>query len=262
MMKKALLLLFFVASTLASFAQTCMRDSSLLQTGELLSPAYWDTVTMEYNLMDACINHPYNQAVTVNVPTSFSNIPLTSVTIATTGAVSNLPVGLTYSCDPPNCVFNAGTLGCIRLYGTPTTANLVVPDTFDLGITTTVNTLLGPIPLIFPGQLPGNNHYYLALKNEQCLVGTFDQNSSLGYVKMAPNPFSTEATIIAESLEPGNFNFEVFNVVGQRVHAKVVRLDAGVNQFTFDGSELPNGSYFYTLGNNKGKVARQMVIAH
>lgn len=215
---------------------------------------------MQYNLQDACINHPYNQSVTVNVPTNFQNIPLTSVTIATTGAVSNLPAGLTYSCDPPNCVFVAGALGCIRLYGTPTAAN-TAPDTLDLGITTTVNTLLGPIPLVFPGQLPGNNHYYLALKTEACLVGTYDHNSNLGFVKNAPNPFSNETTITVESLTPGDFQFEVFDIMGQRVHARNLRLDAGVNEFSFDGSTLPNGSYFYTLSNRDGKVSRRLVIA-
>jgi Secretion system C-terminal sorting domain len=259
-MKKSLPLLFVLAFASASFAQVCMRDSSIIQSGALLSPPYWDTVTMQYNLMDACINHAYNQSVTVNVPNSFQNIPITSVQIATSGAVTNLPAGLTYSCDPPNCLFVAGQLGCIRLYGTPTVAN-TAPDTLDLGIKTTVNSALGPIPLEFPSQLPGDNHYYLALKTEACLVGTYDHNVNLGYVKSAPNPFSNETTITAESIVPGDFQFEVFDLVGQRVHARVVRLDAGVNTFTFDGSNLPNGSYFYSLGNRDGKVSRRLVIA-
>lgn len=260
-MKKLLPFLFVLAFAASSFAQLCERDSSLIQSGKLLSPAYWDTVTMQYNLNDACINHPYNQSVTVNVPLTYSGIQINSVSIATTGAVLNLPVGLTYSCDPPNCVFNAGTLGCIRLYGTPTTANTIVPDTFDLGIKTNVNTLIGPIPLEFPGDLPGDNHYYLALKDEQCLVGTYDHNTSLGYVKNTPNPFSSETTITVESIVPGDFQFEVFNLVGQRVHARVVRLDAGMNQFQFDASYLSNGSYFYTIGNRDGKVSRRLVVA-
>ena len=260
-MKNSLPFLFVLALATTSFGQNaCVRDSSLLQTGLLLSPAYWDTITMQYNLADACINHPYSQSVTVNVPLSFQNIPLSSVTIATTGAVSNLPAGMTYSCDPPNCVFVAGALGCIRLYGTPTAAN-TAPDTLDLGITTTVNTVLGGIPLIFPGQLPGNNHYYLALKTEECLVGTYDHNANIGFVKTTPNPFSDLTTISVETRVFGDFQFEVFNIFGQRVQARTVRLDVGVNEFTFDGSTLANGAYFYTIGNREGKVSRTMVIA-
>jgi hypothetical protein len=261
-MKKSLPLFFVLAFATASFAQLCMRDSSVLQSGILLSPAFWDTTTMQYNLTDACITHPYNQSVTVNVPTTYSGFTIVTVSVATTGAISNLPAGLTYSCDPPNCVFGVSTLGCIRIYGTPTAAN-IAPDTFDLGITTAINTVQIPFPiaLTFPGGLPGNNHYYLALKDAQCLVGTYDQHSSLGYVKSAPNPFSDQTVITVESIVPGDFQFEVFNLVGQRVHARAVRLDAGVNEFTFDGSTLPNGSYFYTVGNRDGKVSRRLVIA-
>lgn len=261
-MKKTLLTfsLMAIVSVTASLAQTCVRDSSLLQTGGLLSPPYWDTITMQYNLQDACINHAYNQSVTVNVPPSFQNIPLVSVAIATSGAVSNLPAGLTYSCDPPNCVFNAGSLGCIRLYGTPTSANMA-PDTFDLGITTTVNTALGPIPLIFPGQLPGNNHYYLALKTEACLVGVYDQNPDLGFVKSAPNPSSGATTITIESLIPGSYQFDVFDCYGRRVHHRSLKLDAGTNEIQLDASRYPNGLYLYSIGNQQGKVTRRLAIA-
>ena len=260
-MKKVLPILITMMLATVSFAQNCVRDSSILQSGALLSPPYWDTVGRKYALADACINNPYNQSITVNVPLAFQNIPLSSVTIATSGAVSNLPVGLTYSCDPPNCVFAAGSLGCIRMFGTPTSANMA-PDTLDLGLTVTVNTLLGGIPLIFPSQLPGNNHYYLALKDEQCLVGTFDPNADLGYIKASPNPFSAETVIYVESLIPGDFNFEVFNIVGTRVHARTVRMAVGENQIVFDGSELPSGSYFYSIGNVNGRIARPLIIAH
>ena len=121
-MKRTLTLLCAVLcalSTIQAQAPVCVRDSSILLTGALLSPAPWDTLTKQYNLKDACINHAYNQSVTFNVPLTFQNFPLTSVNVATTGAVINQPIGITYACDPPNCIFNAGTLGCLVLYGTP-----------------------------------------------------------------------------------------------------------------------------------------------
>lgn len=261
-MKKSLPLLFVLAFASASFAQVCERDSSLLMTGELLAPAYWDSITMEYNLNDACISHPYNQSITINIPPNFQGIPLNNVSIAATGAILDLPVGLTYSCDPPNCVFLPNTLACIRIFGTPTTAN-TAPDTFDLKIRVAINSLIGTFNLNFPDEIPNlpDPHYYLALKDAQCLVGTYDQNVGLGYVKNVPNPFSNETTIQVESIKPGDFKFEVFNLVGKRVFAQELRLDAGVNEISFDGSSLPNGSYFYSIGNRDGKVTRRMVVA-
>lgn len=81
-MKKVLPVLFAMILASVSFAQNCVRDSSILQTGALLSPPYWDTLNKRYALADACINNPYNQSITVNVPLAFQNIPLSSVTIA------------------------------------------------------------------------------------------------------------------------------------------------------------------------------------
>lgn len=264
-MKRTLPLLFALLCAVSIAAQPpiCVRDSTILATGALLSPAPWDTATMQYNLNDACISHPYNQSVTFNVPATFQGLPIINVSIATSGAVTNQPIGITYACDPPNCVFNAGTLGCLILYGTPTAAN-VAPDTFDLGINVTVNTALGSFPLTFPNTgLPNvpEQHYYLALKTPECLVGNYDLGNQFTLLKNTPNPFGNQTLITAESLVASNFQFEVFDLLGQRVYVETIRLEVGRNEFTFDAGDLANGTYFYTLGNRDGKAARRMVIA-
>ncbi len=262
-MKRTLPTLFalFCALSLAAQAPNCVRDSSILQTGGLLAPAPWDVAKMEYNLNIACIDKPYNQSVTVNVPTAFQNIPIINVSVATTGAVTNLPAGLTYACDPPNCVFNPNTLGCIVLYGTPTSANMA-PDTFDLGITATVNSAFGPIQLSFPN-IPGapEQHYYLVLQDANCLAGSYDLNSQFTMLSNAPNPFNGQTLITAESLISGDFQFDVFDLLGQRVHNQTLRLEIGRNEFTFDAGQLTNGTYFYALSNREGKAVRRMVVA-
>jgi len=251
------------AFSLAAQAPNCVRDSSILLTGALFSPAPWDTTTKQYNLNVATIGQPYNQSVTINIPLAFENIPLINVSVATTGAVTNLPVGLTYACDPPNCVFPAGSLACIVIYGTPTDANMA-PDTFDLGISTIVKTILFDLPLNFPNTgLPNQPelHYYLVLKGEQGQIGTYDVGSQFTALKNAPNPFSGQTLITAESLVAGEFQFEVFDLLGLRVHTQTLRLEVGLNEFTFEANNLPNGTYFYTLGNREGRAARRMVIA-
>jgi len=261
-MKKTLPVLFalFCALSLSAQAPMCMRDSVIYGTDSLLWPLPYTPSAPNYNLNDACINQPYNQSVTVNVPSSFQNIPVTKVSIATTGAISDMPAGLTYACDPPNCEFAANSLGCIILYGTPTTANMA-PDTFDLGITATVFTALGPIALQFPGQVAPGSHFYLALKTPECLVGNYDLGNQFTLLKNAPNPFGDQTLITAESLVAGDFQFEVFDLLGQRVHLQKLRLEIGLNEFTFDAGDLANGAYFYTLSNRDGKAVRRMVIA-
>jgi len=92
-------------------------------------------------------------------------------------------------------------------------------------------------------------------------IGTYDVGSQFTALKNAPNPFSGQTLITAESLVAGEFQFEVFDLLGLRVHTQTLRLEVGLNEFTFEANNLPNGTYFYTLGNREGRAARRMVIA-
>lgn len=264
-MKKALLLLFLFSSLIINLAQaqTCMRDSNLLVTGGLLSPAPWSPDSAFYNLKLACIDEPYDQSVTINVPTTIAfgaiSVPINSVSIPTTGGIGNYPIGLTYSCDPPNCVFNPATLGCILMHGTPTNAN--TPDTFDLQITATVATQFGPVPVVFPGNdLAPDDHYYLILRAMgECVSSSTDLNSPFSALRAVPNPVNGLTRIEAQSTQSGVFQFEVFNLVGKRVYTQTVQLYEGANQFTFDAGNLATGTYIYSLGNADGKSVRRLV---
>lgn len=259
-MKKGLLVMVAALCATLTFAQICVRDSSILQTGALLSPAPYTPDSPFYKLKLACINELYEQSVTVNVPPAFSGFPIDSVTIPVTGGVANLPVGLTYTCDPPNCLFLPQTLGCILLKGTPTIANMPVPDTFDLGITAMVWTPLIDLPVTFPGQVAPGSHYYLILNPMgQCISASTDPGSPFSEVRALPNPFNDQTVIEVQSTQNGRFQFEVFDLLGKRLHAETVLLFEGQNQFTFNAGILPPGTYLYTLGDASGKSIRKMV---
>ena len=234
-----------------------MRDSSIYQTDTLLSPQTWSPTTPAYNLAMACIGKPYTQSVTFNVPATYQNLPLSSVSIATTGAISNLPTGVSYTCDPPNCVFQANSLGCILLAGTPAASNSA-PDTLDLGITVSINFQFGSVPLEFP---LNDEHYYLILQTAACPVSTNDLNGHIASVRNVPNPFSSMTQIEVGSYVSGDFRFEVFDMLGQRVYDDKIRLEEGVNKFSFDAGYLANGTYIYTISNAEGKVSRLMAVA-
>lgn len=263
-MKKVLLLLLAVTLTASlSVAQTCVRDSNLLVTGKLLSPAAYSPDSPFYNLHLACIGEAYNQSVTINVPPTYSTgtitVPITNVSIPVTGGIGMYPAGMNYTCDPPNCTFGANTLGCILLHGTPAGSN-PAPDTLDLSLSATVGTPFGPFPVAFPGDAAPGNHYYLILNPMGgCMSAAAEPGSPFSALSATPNPFSGQTRIDAHSTQNGRFQFEVFDLLGNRVHAESVQLFEGVNQFTFDGAQLPAGTYVYSLGNAGGKSVRKMV---
>lgn len=264
-MNKHLLLLCIAGLMLTNasvFAQTCQRDSNLLNTKQLLSPAPYSPDSPFYNLKPACINEPYDQSVTVFVPDTFMylgfKIPIQSVSIALTGAISNLPTGLTYSCDPPNCTFNALSLGCILLYGTPSPANN--PDTFDLGISVRVRTLVGEVPLVLPRDIDPTYHYYLILRPQgQCQVSTFDPDGPFSTLQILPNPTSGQTYIQAVSTRGGIFWVEVFDVYGQLAQRQQVLLLEGENRLDLDVSALSSGAYFIVLRDENTRAVRRLI---
>jgi hypothetical protein len=263
-MKKALLLLSVLFLFGAAQAQNCQRDSSLLITGALLSPAPYTPDSPFYKLKPACLGLSYNQSVTVFVPAQFSGFNLDSVAIAPTGAISNLPTGVAYVCDPPSCRFRPQTLGCILLTGTVSPANN--QDTADLGISASIYALGFPTPLTtitFPGQVAPGSHYYLPklpANHPQCLSSANDLNELIGSVRNLPNPVSYTTVIDIESLTTDDFLFEVYDLLGQRLYYESIRLVEGRNQFTFDAGNLPNGAYLYALSHPQGKIVRKMAV--
>jgi hypothetical protein len=260
-MKKTVFLLCAVAWAAVLHAQTCVRDSTILMSGAIVSPLYWSPDSPVILTKPACIDSPYTQSVTFNVPDTLvipnvGSFPVTSINIATTNAIMNLPAGLTYLCDPPNCVFNKNTLGCLLIYGTPTGP----ADTADLSIKVTVPPF--PLPFNFPSVINATYHYYLVVHPQgQCIVGTDDLSGQISSMKNTPNPFGDLTVISVESKVSGEFRFEVFDMTGQRVHSQTIGIMAGSNQFNFEAGDLPNGAYFFSFGNTEGQVMRKMIIA-
>jgi hypothetical protein len=264
-MKNTLLLLclFFMAAHTAT-AQ-CVRDSSILGTSALVSPPPYSTQNPVIATAPACINEPYNQSVTFNVPDTFNfqgiPFPISQVSIPASGGIANLPVGLSYSCDPPNCVFVANSLGCVLISGTPAASN--TPGNFSLSFSITLVSPSLPFPITqqFPGTIaPGNEYIIQVRQTGQCSSGTNDLNSSINGLKNVPNPFSQYTTIVVDAKTSDNFQFEVFDLLGQRIHQQMVNLTEGRNEFTFDAGDLVNGTYYYSIGNQEGKSTRMMVL--
>lgn len=268
-MKKSLLLLFTVASFAAVQAQICVSDSTILLNDTLIvTPQPYSNNYQVYALAHACIGQPYLQSFTLNIPDTLmlTGVPIplqiTNFSIATTGALSNLPTGITYLCEPPNCVFPANSLGCILLYGTPTANN--VADTFSLSFTIYIQSLLFPfpVPFTFPeAVLPGSTYFLILDPAGNCVSSAYDLHSQILGIKNMPNPFGQQTIIEVQAATTSNFQFEVYDLLGQSMHRQNVHLFEGINQFTFDAGALPDGTYFYSLSNQEGKVTKVMVIA-
>lgn len=198
----------------------------------------------------ACINKPYEFVLTIKIPDTVSsqgfNILLTSAKIETTGAVQNLPEGITYSCNPPDCVFPKLSLGCIKLHGTPTSANL--PGKYKPVINLILNTvLLGAIPISYPGpQFPGE--YILTLLDESCQVGL--SNPSEEKQSWFPNPSNGNF----HTTNPNVQNIKLYNSFGQMVYSNF-----GSTRIDIE-NQLNSGLYFIHWFEGEKSYTQKMWI--
>ena len=155
---------------------TCVRDSSIIGPEINFSPALYTDELPEYNLNIASIGIPYNQSLTINVPSQVeipggAIIPVSNISIASTNAISGLPEGLNYTCSPPNCIFSSLSLGCILITGTPAITNL--PGTSQISIAANITSVL-IVPVTLPQDLafaPGSA-YHLVLQADAPGINT------------------------------------------------------------------------------------------
>ena len=81
-------------------------------------------------------------------------------------------------------------------------------------------------------------------------------------VENFPNPFSENTTIVFDLPEDGRVTMFVSDMTGKLV---AVLLDneqqfAGTNQVIFDGSNYPNGTYYYTIQVGEYTATKKMVL--
>ena len=272
-MNKFFTLLALIAiSVSTSFAQiSCTPDSTLLDADFPVQPLPYDPIANpQGGITDtACIGQPFEftffAAVGDTLNLGLSKIPLDSIRMSPVNGIGNLPAGLTFNCNPGNCVFVRNTLGCMTVSGMVTDPTLVG----EYNLTLTVEAFLNsaPIPntitLPIPTVTPGN--YTLVVREADftnCdVVSSQDILEDLVQLKNKPNPFSIETIIEMTSAISGEVNFEVFDVVGKRVHLEKAILEEGKNQISFNGSNLENGIYFYKISNHLGAVSSKMVLS-
>lgn len=267
-MKKVVLLFFgFIAWNAVSAQETTCSPDQNVPDSVVVAPLPYSPDRPDGGLTDtACVGEYYNFTFTFNIPatytTDFGDIPLISASIASDGAIQNLPAGFDYVCNPPNCVFPAETTGCVILFGTPAAGQ---EGMYDLKVDVLVSTSFIPLNLTAPDDLEAGSNYYLFVKPEgfeNCyMVGTQETFASQFSIRNQPNPTSGWTQIAVETEQSGDYDFVVSDIFGKTLHRQHVQIHPGENRIDFDGSQLPNGFYLYSISNGREMVSRKLAIS-
>jgi hypothetical protein len=265
-MSKLLILVFSVFAT-SLLAQPCMPNDTVTTT---VYPSPEVTPGVGGIGEVACIGQPFNFVWTFNIPNQFTASGITagldSIVIATAGAVKNLPGNLSYSCNPPNCIFKAFTKGCIELSGS-VVPSIPVGD-IELLIAVMIHGKAFGQPLVVPADIPnpaitGPGKYILRVRDAnsvECTVSTNDFDF-LNSVKMSPVPASQYLNLEVDAIVGGDYQLQVTNTLGQVLNQKIVALSSGSNTMELDLSNMQNGSYQLTLSKEGHVVAYPFVVA-
>ena len=91
------------------------------------------------------------------------------------------------------------------------------------------------------------------------MTDKYPQQFSLG--QNYPNPFNPSTTIKYELPKATRVNLSVFDILGREVSVLVnERMDAGVYEVKFDGSNLASGVYFYRLQAGDFVQSKRLLI--
>ncbi len=261
-MKQVLTLLAFFLVLGSASAQLCTPDTAInhLPGVYVLPQLYNPDTHPTIDTKPACKGEFYDMTVTLKIPDTivFNGISLVldSVVAKTTGAITGMPTSLTYSCNPPNCHYKAKTLGCARIYGNVDTTNTTGQKIIKFAVNAYTPAFPVPIPVTLD-QLSPNSQFIIVVKEKgQCTSGTDDLHEQIASLRNVPNPFNGMTEIQVASRTTGEFQFEVFSLLGQRLHSQSVQIFEGQNAFDFNGSQLAAGTYIYRLSNRDGQVTK------
>jgi len=222
------LIITLTACLLNSFmlsAQNCTPDGSISDTLFGVFPMPYDKdVNPTGGIQDtACENHSFEFVFTTQVGDSFTlgqtTLALDSLWLDKDDAVTGLPKGLKYSCNPPSCVFTKQSTGCVKLYGVPENGTEGIHQMTLSGKLYAGGSSFG-LPLSFPDENIAPGEYAILVGNPDespCKALSIQENVS-HTLEVYPNP--AHDRIQLKSPEAGVLT--VFDMYGRLQYASEV----------------------------------------
>jgi len=269
-MKKIFTTSAFIAASFIAFGQSV----------DIYSPS---------SLPGAAVGTNYNQVISFTVPSTATistagfGLPTAGLPIpipsslpasitSTTLTVSGLPAGMTGTFDQASGTYAAGVSGTLTLSGTPTVGG---PAAIQIASSTSGAAsfsapIIGNIDFTFPGTInagvtnlpvPAAPQVFDKSYTLDVSTGIEDLDAnSFSAIQNMPNPFSGKTTIAFSTPGVEKVALKIFDMLGKEVYTSTIQSKVGVNEVEFDGSNLKEGIYFFSLNNGSKNFTQKMQV--
>ncbi|MEM7574954.1 MAG: T9SS type A sorting domain-containing protein [Bacteroidota bacterium] len=252
-------------SAFSSLHAQCTPDPDL-PDGTIIDPLPESEMFPDAGIQDtACVNTDYSTVLTFVAPQSvvvqlLGEVPIDSIVVTEEG-VTGLPTGLSFSCNPGNCVFYPDSVGCIGIDGIPAAGT---EGTYDLGISVTVFSGILSLDYTLPDETLAPGNYFLNVREEgsaACDPSSIVEGTSAGLsLQLAPNPAATYTELMVQSEQARLTEVRLYNTTGQLVQSAVWQLIPGGNRYRLETSDLPLGLYTAVLTDGRQGVSTRLLV--
>ncbi len=248
-MKKILLLSFaFAALMVGQFssvtAQVCVVDP------QYTSPGIYPSDTLA-DMEEAVA---YNEVVQFVFPV---DTVLFGFTLAfdsfLVSQVTQIPAGLNYECNQnhPTCNYISNppnlTRGCVKIYGTPTTATAAYPA-YDSIIVTGVAYVT--VPFVGVQSIPQDISVYYRIGGVVANASPFATSG----LNIAPNPVAGQANVRYNLVSDAVVKISVMDLMGREVAVLSEGMQRqGAQELVIDSKDLATGAYLLKMNINDGE---------
>lgn len=177
----------------------------------------------------------------------------------TVKSLINQPIWVTYVCNPNTNDFAAGVPCCVLV----SSAGVVpagLDDTIYMNVIVDVWADLGILGIVKVAPDYNSGDSIVLIVHPEGYGIAENGNNGFSVTAPQPNPFSSTVKLGCNTEIFQTVSLKIFDMVGKEIYTENLNTNSGENYFNFDGSNLNDGVYFYSVTDEQNRTITKKFI--